>query len=234
LAVEQKRLGQRDRSRPRGRGEGGSLKFFFDRPSSPEADAKLAGAIASMPVYLQFAFEKDGELEGPPVWRDDFGPENLKVFFHGSPSLMPLPVFREHAAGIGFVNILPDPTHDRIEIIGSTGVEGGIAPSLWLLSMEADVGAQVSVHEMRFGINGKSYEIGDDGRVRCPYLNARPKKYSLFAFLDGQVPRGEVWDHVVIIGNTRDDTPRYTISQSASIPVHELFFRQILCLDGLR
>jgi CHASE2 domain-containing sensor protein len=210
------------------------LKFFFDRPSSPEADGKLAGAIASMPVYLQFAFEKDGELDGPPVWRDDFGAENLKVFFHGSASLLPLPVLREHAAGIGFVNILPDPTHDRIEILGSTGVGLGIAASLQLLSIEADRDSQVSVHEMRFGINGKSYEIGDDGRVRCPYLNARPKKYSLFAFLDGQVPRGEVWDHVVIIGNTRDDTPRYTISQSASIPVHELFFRQILCLDGLR
>jgi CHASE2 domain-containing sensor protein len=209
------------------------LKFFFDRPSMPEADAKLAGAIASMPVYLQFAFDgDDGKAEGQPVWRSDFGPEDLKVFFHGSPSLLPLPLFRKNATGIGFVNALPDPDYDRIEILGSTGV--GIAASLQLLSIEADVGAQVSVREMRFSINGKSYEIGDDGRVRCPYLNARPKKYSLFAFLDGQVPRGEVWDHVVIIGNTRDDTPRYTISQSASIPVHELFFRQILCLDGLR
>jgi CHASE2 domain-containing sensor protein len=210
------------------------LKFFFDRPSSPEADGKLAGAIASMPVYLQFAFEKDGELEGPPVWRDDLRAEHLKVFFHGSPSLLPLPLFRKNAASIGFVNVLPDPHHDRVEIIGSIGVEGEIAPSLWLLSIEADVGAQVSVREMRFSINGKSYEIGDDGRVRCPWLDGRPKEYSLFAFLDGQVPRGEVQDHVVVIGNTRHDMPRYPISRNASLGVHEVFFRQILCLDGLR
>jgi hypothetical protein len=211
------------------------LKFFFDRPSMPEADAKLAGAIASMPVYLQFAFDgEDGKAEGQSVWRSDFGPENLKVFFHGSPSLLPLPLFRKNATGLGFVNVLPDPDHDRIEILGSTGVGVGIAPSLQLLSIEADVGARVSVREMRFSIDDKSYEIGDDGRVRCPWLDGRPREYSLFAFLDGQVPRGEVADHVVIIGNTRDDTPRYTISQSASIPVHELFFRQILCLGGLR
>jgi CHASE2 domain-containing sensor protein len=212
------------------------LKFFFDRPSMPEADAKLADAVASMPVYLQFAFDgDDGKAEGQPVWRSDFGPENLKVFFHGSPSLLPLPLFRKNATGIGFVNVLPDPDYDRIEILGSTGVGAGIAASLQLLSIEADIGAQVSVREMRFSINGKSYEIGDDGRVRCPYLDVgRPREYSLFAFLDGQVPGDEVRDHVVVIGNTRHDTPRYPISRNASLPVHEVFFRQILCLDGLR
>ncbi len=211
------------------------LKFFFDRPSMPEADAELAGAIASMPVFLQFAFAEDGEkAEGQSVWRSDFGPENLKVFFHGSPSLLPLPLFRENAAGIGFVNALPDPHHDRVEIIGSTGVGVGIAPSLQFLSIAAG-GAKVSVREMRFAINGQSYEIGDDGRVHCPYLDAgRPTEYSLSAFLDGQVPRSEVADHVVVIGNTRRDTPRYPISQNVSLPVHEVFFRQVLCLDGLR
>lgn len=210
------------------------LKFFFDRPSTPEADSELAGAIASMPVYLQFAFDGDGgNTEGEPVWRSDFGPENLKVFFHGVPSLLPLPLFRKNAAGIGFVNVLPDPDDDRIEILGSTGV--GIAASLQLLSLEADASAQVSVREMRLSLNGKSYEIGDDGRVHCPWLDVgHPREYSLFAFLDGQVPKGEVRDHVVVIGNTRHDTPRYPVSQNASLPVHEVFFRQILCLDRRR
>jgi len=210
------------------------LKFFFDRPSTPEADDRLAGAISSMPVYLQFAFDGDDEkADSQFVWRSDLGPENLKVFFHSPASLLPLPLLRKNAAGIGFVNTLPDPDDDRIELLGSTGV--GIAASLQLLSIEADVSAQVSVHEMRFSINGKSYEIGDDGRVRCPCLDVgRPKEYSLFAFLDGQVPRNEVRDHVVVIGNTRHDTPRYPISRNASLPVHEVFFRQILCLDGLR
>jgi CHASE2 domain-containing sensor protein len=212
------------------------LKFFFDRPSTPKADAKLAEAIASMPVFLQFAFdEDDGKAEDQPVWRSDFEPENLKVFFHGSPSLLPLPMFRKNAAGLGFVNVLPDPDHDRIEILGSTSVGAGIAASLQLLSIEANVGAQVPVRGMRLSLNGKSYEIADDGRVRCPYLEVgRPREYSLFAFLGGQVPKSEVRDHVVIIGNTRHDTPRYPISQNASLPVHEVFFRQVLCLDGLR
>jgi CHASE2 domain-containing sensor protein len=210
------------------------LKFFFDLPSKPEADARLAGAIASMPVYLQFGFAKSsGKAEDQSVWRSDFGPENLKVFFQGSPSLLPLPSFRENAAGIGFVNVLPDPGHDRVEIFGSAGA--GMAASLQLLSIEADVSAKVSVRDMRLNLNGKSYEIGDDGRVRCTYLNVgRPREYSLFAFLNGQVPGNEVRDHVVVIGSTRHDTPRYPISPNTSLPVHEVFFRQILCLDGLR
>lgn len=218
--------------------EGGAkavvLKFFFDRPSTPTADAKLADAIASMPVYLQFAFEKNAKVEGQSVWRNDFGPENLKVFFHGSPSLMPLPLLRKNATGLGFVNVLPDPDYDRVEIIGSTGVGVGIAPSLQLLSIEADVGARVSVREMRFSVDAKNYEIGDDGRVRCPWLDTRPEEYSLFAFLDGHVPMSEIRDRVVVIGNTRHDTPRYSVPQNANLPVHEAFFRQICCLDELR
>src|SRR5450631_4696379 len=150
--------------------EGGAraviLKFFFDRPSMPEADAKLARAVASMPVYLQFAFGGgDGKAEGEPVWRSDLRAEHLKVLFHQSPSLLPLPLLRQHAAGIGFVNVLPDPDYNLIEILGSSGIE--VAASLQFLSIEADLGSQLSIRKMELNINGKSYKIDDDGRVRC-------------------------------------------------------------------
>jgi len=211
------------------------LKFFFDQPSKPVADSRLARAIASMPVYLQFAFgEGDGTAEGqPPVWRSDLRAEHLKTVFDQPPSLLPLPAFREHAAGIGFVNVLPDPEYNRIEILGSTDIN--VAASLTFLSIEAGLGAQVSTREMLLNINGKSYKIDDNGRVRCPYLDVgRPREYSLFALLHDQVPKNEVRDRVVIIGNTRNNTPRFPTSKTTSLPVHEVFFRQILCLDSLR
>jgi len=211
------------------------LKFFFDLASKPEADSNLAHAIASMPVYLQFVFGGgDGTATGQlPIWRSDLGAEHLKPLYDQPPSLLPLPQFREHAAGIGFVNVLPDPEYNQIEILGYTGTK--VAASLQFFSIEAALGAKASARKMQLTINNKSYRIGDDGRVRCPYLAVgRPKESSLFAFLNGQVPRDEVRDRVVIIGNTRNNTPRFPTSKTLSLPVHEVFFRQILCLDSLR
>lgn len=212
------------------------LKFFYDLPSVPEADAKLARAIASMPVYLQYAFASgDGKAEGPPVWRSDFAGANVRASFKGgTPSQLPIPMFRQHAAGLGFVNVLPDPTYNQIEILGSTGA-GGVAASLQFLSIEAGLGAKVSARKMQLNVNGKSYKIGSDGRVRCPYPEAgRPTIYSLYAFLHGQIPSNELRGRVVLIGNTRKWTPRLPISKTTNIPIHELFFRQVDCLDGLR
>ncbi len=209
------------------------LKFFFDRPSLPEADAKLAEAIALMPVYLQFAFDGGGKKgEDPPVWRHDLAPATLTALFHSSPSLLPLALFEKNAAGLGFVSALPDPDYNRIEILGTSG--SGIAASLQLLSLEASLGTQVSARDMRLTLKSKRYPIETDGRVVCPYLEGgRPQEHSLFAFLKAQVPKNQVRDRVVIIGNTRRDTPRFPIPNNTSLPVHEVFFRQILCLDRL-
>ena len=216
--------------------EGGAkavvLKFFFDRPSSAESDKKLLTALGTLPVYLQFTFQRDGDgsqfhFRARREVSDLPGP-----IFDGPPGSLPPLKWQRAATDLGFVNALPDPDNDRVEIVGSGG--GHNALSLQVLAVEAAFGQRVRIGPQRLRFADMSIPISSDGRIACRYLETeRPVEHSLFDFLNGATPKNDISSRVVIIGNTRDDTPRLTTSALRTLPIHEVFFRQVLCLERL-
>ena len=91
-----------------------AIDILLYDPGDPEDDAKLAQAIKGRPVVLGQFFTNDGnaprlaEKAGFAFAGDD--PTGFAYGFRGA--MTPLPMFASAAAGIGFLNWLPD--NDRV------------------------------------------------------------------------------------------------------------------------
>ena len=91
-----------------------ALDILLYDPGDPDDDAKLAKSIAGRPVVLGQYFTNEGNASrladkaGFAFAGDD--PTGFAYAFRGA--LTPLPAFAEAAAGVGFLNWLPD--NDRV------------------------------------------------------------------------------------------------------------------------
>lgn len=209
------------------------MKFFFDRPSQSQSDAALAVAIGSMPVFLQYSLGgNSSDASVPRAWRDDLASPSLQGALKGYPTMAPLPALAQHAAGVGFVDVRDDTAQDRIEMVGHD--TGHTVASLPLLTLEAATGQRAVIAGSMLRLGSHVYPLSSDGRIECPYLTiGHADVLPLQALVAGQIPADKIRDRVVVIGYLRADSPQYPVSWLRSLPIHEVFFRQIACLGQL-
>ncbi len=187
-----------------------------DRDSN---DARFAKAIAGAPVVLGVAATQEGTavavatkagivVAGDPP--DDFLPE----FSH---LVLPLPVLRDAAAGLGVTNWLPDRDQvvRRVPLLVRSG--DATLPSLALDSLRVAQGASsytlrgsnasgTTAFGRQTGLNAiKVGDIevatGDDGSIRPRYTHANRQRYiSAVDLLAGRVPADAVSGRIIFVG----------------------------------
>jgi hypothetical protein len=86
-------------------GRGVVLKFFLDQDRDASEDRQLAAEIARIPVVLQARLD-DGEPHSNPFPRRFVFPVNVPAAVNGAAGWIPIPVFANMAADIGFVDMV--------------------------------------------------------------------------------------------------------------------------------
>jgi adenylate cyclase len=120
-----------------------ALDILLYDPGDPEDDAKLAKAIEGRPVVLGEFFTNDGassklpDKAGFAYAGDD--PSQFANSFRGA--MTPLPALTQAAAGVGFLNWLPD--NDRVvrRVPLVLSVDGKLAPSFAMEALRVAQGA---------------------------------------------------------------------------------------------
>jgi len=80
------------------------LKFFLDRPKTREGDRALAEAMGKIPVVLQARFDEHEKHTNPLPERCYWNAAGATPSLSGNKGWIPLPLFSEHAACIGFID----------------------------------------------------------------------------------------------------------------------------------
>ena len=120
-----------------------ALDVLLYDPGDPDDDARFAKQIAGKPVVLGAYFTNEGAA---PRWPDKAGfafagddPTPFAYGFRGAMS--PLPAFADAAAGVGFLNWLPD--NDRVvrRVPLVLNIGGRLAPSLAMEALRVAQGA---------------------------------------------------------------------------------------------
>lgn len=120
-----------------------ALDILLYDPGDPADDASLAKAMQGRPVVLGEFFTNDGNA---PRLRDKAGfafagddPTRFAYGFRGA--MTPLPIFADAAAGIGFLNWLPD--NDRVvrRVPLVLDINGKLAPSFAMETLRVAQGA---------------------------------------------------------------------------------------------
>ncbi|MDE3177784.1 MAG: adenylate/guanylate cyclase domain-containing protein [Pseudomonadota bacterium] len=120
-----------------------ALDVLLYDPGDPQDDARLAQAIQGRPVVLGQFFTNDGnaprlaEKAGFAFAGDD--PTRYAYGFRGA--MTPLPIFAQAAAGVGFLNWLPD--NDRVvrRVPLVLDVNGRLTPAFALEALRVAQGA---------------------------------------------------------------------------------------------
>ena len=120
-----------------------ALDILLYDPGDPADDARLAKAMQGRTVVLGEFFTNDGvaprlrEQAGFALAGDD--PTRFAYAFHGA--MTPLPIFANAAAGVGFLNWLPD--NDRVvrRVPLVLAVNGKLAPSFAMEALRVAQGA---------------------------------------------------------------------------------------------
>ncbi|MFK4706192.1 CHASE2 domain-containing sensor protein [Roseateles asaccharophilus] len=205
-----------------------TIKLFLESPTN--RDSELAAAMQSIPVFLQTRSGGVDRNPLPGLMRQGSIPNPLEL----GPLVLPQEVLLKQAAGVGFVDArLPD-SHDRVELF-ATVQKAGLLPSLQLLLAENITSSRATVVAGRLTLGGRSFEIDQEGRAKCPYLQIRDASHiSIESFLDSKLNESLIRGKTVIVGYGRSDSPKIDVGLGNSVPVHEYFFRQVLCLAGGR
>jgi CHASE2 domain-containing sensor protein len=197
------------------------LKFFIDQPANnPDDDAALAQAIkqAKRPIVLQ---ANVGSTEG--VSRripERFIRKDLPQtgdFIRGSKGWLPLALFTDQAAAIGFIDGLnPAPLLESYQ--------GHTVPSLFLVALELALG-NASFEPGRVTLGTKTIPLSG-GKIPLPYPQHDDlKPISLSDLLAGKVDR-QLKDTVVIIGYDGKYMDTFP-TPIGRIKKHRLFFYEL-------
>ena len=120
-----------------------ALDILLYDPGDPEDDAKLAKTIEGRPVVLGQFFTNDAASSALPDKAGfAYAGDDPSQFALGFRSVMtPLPAFAQAAAGVGFLNWLPD--YDRVvrRVPLVLSVDGKLAPSFAMEALRVAQGA---------------------------------------------------------------------------------------------
>lgn len=205
-----------------------AIKFFYD--AEKPSDTKLVEAMKRLPVLLQYSLDPSGT--GPtPAWREDLR-SGGKEILTGRATMMPNATLREHMADMGFVNEHDNEKADGVVVIGRS--PEGPAASLQLEILEQALGGRAKVSGDELLVHERHFKLDTRGRVGCNFLDTgRPKRIPITDVLQHKVAPADVKDKVVVIGYVRKDTPVKKVSLFRTLPVHEYFYRQALCIANL-
>ncbi len=210
--------------------KGVALKFFFDRPGRPEADAALVEAAHGLPVLLQVQSAPETAGQGVPanLARDDWDlaatPQPLQM----EGVELPIAHLAAAAHGLGFIDARPDDIAGKVEIAGT--VQRRAIASLALDVVELASGRRAVVRGNRLALGNSSLALDAQGRFACAsFTGTAPRRYGIDALLSGSIPRAAIEGKVVVVGYGRSDSPTVDIG-AAKVPIHEAFYRQLACL----
>lgn len=205
-----------------------AIKFFYD--TDKPSDTRLVEAMKRFPVLLQYSLDPSGTAP-TPAGREDLRSSHNEILA-GRAAMIPTRALREHMAGMGFVNEHNDEKADGVVVIGRS--PDGPAASLQLEILEQILGGRAKVHGDELLVHERHYKLDAKGRVSCNFLDTgRPKRIPIMDVLRHKVDPVDVKDKVVVIGYVRKDTPVMKVSLFQTLPVHEYFYRQSLCLANL-
>lgn len=208
------------------------LKFQMDKIE--DGTEALRRAMYTLPVLMQASIQNsptDTSLDDLvhrsvliPGWEGVAHP--LAAPYVG----LPIKPLARAAAGVGIADGRLTPGHDRIETFLLVG-KSTVIPSLQLLTAEKILRSKSRIAGKRLVIGNREFDIDAEGRAFCPLYPIMPvQMYPLSMFRTIKFLPGQLKDTAVIIGYQRADTPRIAINDTLSLPIHEYFFRQVLCL----
>jgi len=171
------------------------FKFFFDQPQDGVDDTALANAMTTLPVALEARFD-DTEAQPNPLPARFQLPITAVTATAGKSGWIPLPLFADHAAAIGFVDF------DSAKAPLLETYRGQTVKSLLVncLEMAENHAAEVRPgHDIAFG----AFHLAVDSLNRCSAALPPGDDYSYIPFhrfLSGDVSPDAIRDKVVIIG----------------------------------
>lgn len=180
-----------------GGGKAVILKFFLDRPKSAEGDRALAEAMGKIPVVLQARIE-EREIRANPLpdrfyWKE----ADVAPALSGNSGWIPLPLFSEHAACIGFIDSIdPAPAYERYR--------GRTVRSLFTCSLElfADAPGRAGLSGSQLAIGNRQWQLTGEGNYRFTWPEGGGEIHAI-SFIDllrGSVPAEALKGAVVLLG----------------------------------
>lgn len=179
----------------------------------PDPDERFAAAIRAAPVVLGHTVEdRGGPPAGTPPYRLVILGESTLSTLSGYPSaVMPIPVLRDAASGLGAINFRPDPDGivRRIPMLMQVG--DLTVPSLVAETLRV---AQATRNHTATGLHGaqglRSLRTGEisipttpEGETWIHYTGPAAQRYlSAWEVLDGSVPAERLRDAVVVVGTS--------------------------------
>ena len=208
--------------------KGVAIKFFYDRETP--SDGYLASSMKGIPVLLQYSlFDKENDGRTTPRITDSNSANNL---LHGKPDMVPNSILKENMNSMGFVNSYVEDTNNHIVMIGGSNKQ--IVESLQLKIMRLVSDSKISVDKNQIHIGNHNISINSKGEISCGFLNiGKPNEISMVDILKNNVDPAIIKDKVVVIGYVRSDSPIIKYTLFHSMPIHEYFYRQIMCIAGL-
>jgi CHASE2 domain-containing sensor protein len=205
-----------------------AIKFFYD--SNKSSDEKLVEAMKELPVLLQYVLVNDGKDQIPT------GRETLRFsavhLVDGKADMVPNSVLRSHMTDMGFVNEQMDAGTHSIVMVGQS--LRNPAASLQLEILEKVAGSRASIEDGQLNVNGQRFKLDDKGRVPCDFLTqGKPHAIPIMDVLNQNFDKRLVSGKVVVIGYGRQDSPTISTSSFGKMPIHEYFYRQVVCVSNL-
>jgi adenylate cyclase len=195
------------------------LKFFLDKPKSTAGDMALADAMKEIPVLLQARIEENaGAADELPTKFRYHGGGSFQSAVRGERGWIPLPIFLQNAAGVGFVDF------DSAAIPFIEEYRRAPYKSLVLISLElaADETAHTRVKN-RIALGSRSLSVDSRNLYQANLSTSENFEFLSFADLvNGAIPARAIEGRVVIIGWDSVRTPAATTTQGP-IRIHRLF-----------
>ena len=201
------------------------LKFFIDLPKDSVGDNLLAEAISKFKVVLQARID-DTEANPnpfPPKFYLSYLPAEVQPAHKGSRGWIPLQLFAEKAADIGFVD-LPSPRFAPLV----EQYDGKYVKSLYLCALELATSAKARVKTNSVVLGNKT--LGFTNKLHVPVVLPPPDTLvfdNLSTALHPASGEKPLQDKVVILGYDGSKMPKIKTS-SGEMKAHRYFCLSLL------
>jgi len=211
------------------------LKFFIDRPKSPEGDAALVAAMKRTKVVVQAKL--DDEEAKPNAMAEQFIMKRVEVRADnrasppsGKSGWLPLPEVAAAAHDMGFLAV--SDTVDRVPLL--VKYQGRYVKSLYIAALELAVGEPATaVAGQAVKIAGKSIPLDPD----CTAKVTLPKEdkmiaYSFVDLINGKIPAEALKERVLVLGYDGKQMPPINTTMG-KVTGHRVFsYQTVLALPG--
>ena len=203
------------------------LKFFLDQERSSAGDALLRESMGRIPVALQARLDAEGGTSSIIPAKFGFAAGRIATSERGDRGWIPLPIFLENAAAVGFVdfNTAVIPLFEEYQ----DAAYKSLIISCLELAIEAP--ARISAAGRVYVGSGYLPTDGTGGYRAEWHLQGPMKTLSFGRLLAGEVKRAELEGRVVIIGWDSASTPTLA-TEHGKVGIH-CFFLQCLAASYL-